>query len=1182
MNKTKTALCCSALLTAALAWGQNPPAGYTTAFADEFDSFNSSVWTCEEGYQRNNEAQNYTKDNVYATGGNLVLKATKRNEVLWLPRPDWGPSEAQECWYNSGSVWMAKQGFGYGIYEVRAKIPTGLGYWPAIWTTGDAYEWPYNGEIDIMEYYPSTTGNHPHSIHANVAYGAETERWKASWNSNEQAVDDASFGSQYHIWKMEYTDDYIKLYCDDQMLNYTMLNNTVNKRADWFPYDNLNPYRDPNNKQQIRLNLALGGNLGGSLANTTFPAEYLIDYVRVYTPDGTEFDVPSGYSYAGKDGNLIANGSFEDPGFTTEVTKVWSEETQSEPSYTIVKGHLPYWKVAQDPYNVRASIETESGRGNYLKLERDAYHAWGDGTVTYHVKGLTPGKTYTLSSLIKTTGSATHGFRIYQCDDKGYKTYSIISDLVAPDNGSWTTYSQSFKATSKNIAIEIYIANPWNNNKGNSAASFMVDDVTLTDGNGGTTVDPTPGGDVSVDIVNPSFDDNGSYTTRANYVISDFNGWGMALSDGSTLEGASWHAVAAQLLDEGDRKFLRMERFAHAGENGWSVTLKATSTPVSVTPGKEYTLTFDSRCTIDGDWNTWNNDAQSWMAAGVSVEGTTGTDGHTELLTQGLGAEWATHPIKFTPSGNTITIVCSVRKIWGDAVSGYCDFDNFKLTTEGDTPVQPEPEILPVLYFHGQLTNGWKLMPAYLMSETDGIYTVSMPLLYGNFKLTTEELAAGEHQYATQNYSMAYGTEYSCPQSTEAGKDMAMADFGLNCTVTFDYNKKTIKIDGQRVGDLKINGVTAAKNDNGVYTWTLDKLESAFTITNDAGLTFTTSNSSMGNKTEYACWTGSAAMKTAEKLKDVTVTFDLFNKTLKVEGTIDSGGVIEQPSAENMLVNPSFDIYDGVGTLGYAPYGPDSNPTWYKFGSANSLPGWTMPKFDEWAGAWYWGVQPGVMKRADGTSFLRLWRHHDANSNNGWQVGNDDDTYHFFVEQEISGLTPHKEYFICFDVRHNAASSSEVENAGYARSAAEPYQGHGIKIIDADGTELIHEVAPGGQVTLVDYNGNEKAAVEDGDGWQNVKIMFNAKSPTAKVRLYMYNPSMKQNWMTFADFDHGEFYENPVQTGISNVSAEGEGAETVIAVYNLTGVRVADSLSNLPSGIYIVRTTKGTYKKVIE
>ena len=143
--------------------------------------------------------------------------------------------------------------------------------WPAIWTLGITKPWPANGEIDVMEFY-QVKGEK--TILANAAWADETKR--ANWDEakipfSEFLKKDPAWSEKFHIWKMEWTEDYIKLFLDGELLNEIELSKTLNP-------DGFNPFHQPH---YILLNLALGSN-GGDPSQTKFPKAYVVDYVRVY------------------------------------------------------------------------------------------------------------------------------------------------------------------------------------------------------------------------------------------------------------------------------------------------------------------------------------------------------------------------------------------------------------------------------------------------------------------------------------------------------------------------------------------------------------------------------------------------------------------------------------------------------------------------------------------------------------------------------------------------------------------------------------------------------------------------------------------------------------------------------------------------------------------------------------
>jgi len=247
------------------------PAGYVLAWSDEFDvdgAPNPKNWNFETGFVRNQELQWYQAKNASVAGGLLVIEA--RREQVANPNysatgADW-KTQRQYAQYTSSSTTTSGQ-WTYGRFEMRARIDTDQGMWPAFWTVGSTGEWPSGGEIDIMEYY---NGN----ILANVAWGTSTE-WVAKWDSVAKAITsfgDAQWSSKFHVWRMDWDDQNIVLSVDDTQMNTTSLATAVNP-------DGTSPFKK---NQYIIVNLAIGGQNGGDPSATTFPARYEIDYVRVF------------------------------------------------------------------------------------------------------------------------------------------------------------------------------------------------------------------------------------------------------------------------------------------------------------------------------------------------------------------------------------------------------------------------------------------------------------------------------------------------------------------------------------------------------------------------------------------------------------------------------------------------------------------------------------------------------------------------------------------------------------------------------------------------------------------------------------------------------------------------------------------------------------------------------------
>lgn len=281
--------------------------GRKLVWSDEFNTdgaFDASMWVPENGFCRNNEDQWYQGENATVKGGTLVITAKKERKAN--PNYDAGSSDWKKnreyAEYTSASL-VSNFTFNRGTLICRAKLPCKPGTWPAIWTTGyytgwpdGAWEWPYGGEIDIMEYYPNRSTGLP-SIHANVCWGTN-KRWSGAWDSMNvptDSFDELDWDYKYHEWRMDWDMDNIMLYCDGQLINQIELSKIANGEGSWWG-DNAwnagawrNPFTDTDWNpchQQIFLNLALGGNNGGAIDDASAPFEYLVDYIRVYqNPD---------------------------------------------------------------------------------------------------------------------------------------------------------------------------------------------------------------------------------------------------------------------------------------------------------------------------------------------------------------------------------------------------------------------------------------------------------------------------------------------------------------------------------------------------------------------------------------------------------------------------------------------------------------------------------------------------------------------------------------------------------------------------------------------------------------------------------------------------------------------------------------------------------------------------------
>jgi len=242
---------------------------YSLVWSDEFDgtSLNSANWTPETGGGGwgNNEQQTYTSDssNLRVDSGNLIIQAVK-----------------------SGSAWTSariksqdKRSFQYGKIEFRAKLPTGIGPWPAAWLLGNnisSVNWPTCGEIDVMEWRGNPTSDANtvgHALHSATRNGSNPVE-----PPSRSAVVNPS--SAFHTYAVVWTANNL-VFSVDGVDKATLTPPTADAAAfqkEFF----------------LILNLAMGGSyVGNTIASSVTAATYEVDYVRVYQAASATVTAPA-------------------------------------------------------------------------------------------------------------------------------------------------------------------------------------------------------------------------------------------------------------------------------------------------------------------------------------------------------------------------------------------------------------------------------------------------------------------------------------------------------------------------------------------------------------------------------------------------------------------------------------------------------------------------------------------------------------------------------------------------------------------------------------------------------------------------------------------------------------------------------------------------------------------------
>ncbi|HNY32496.1 MAG TPA: family 16 glycosylhydrolase [Fibrobacteria bacterium] len=217
-----------------------------------------AIWGYENGYVRNQELQYYTNSpkNVVVTGGALRLRLQKE-------------AMGGKNWTSASIITMGKKTFQYGRIEVRAKLPPGMGSWPAIWTLGANGSWPAGGEIDIMEYdrnqWPADTNLiDPFRVTGTVHYADAAGKHAAS--SGDVFMDDPT--KDFHVYALEWDAKVMRWFVDDRMFKELDISS-----------DAMSAFRQPH---YLLLNLALNQGAHNPGYDTM---DYLVDYVRYYQVD---------------------------------------------------------------------------------------------------------------------------------------------------------------------------------------------------------------------------------------------------------------------------------------------------------------------------------------------------------------------------------------------------------------------------------------------------------------------------------------------------------------------------------------------------------------------------------------------------------------------------------------------------------------------------------------------------------------------------------------------------------------------------------------------------------------------------------------------------------------------------------------------------------------------------------
>ena len=241
---------------------------YSLVWSDEFDgtSLNSANWVAETGRGPNNdgwgnqELQTYTTNNanLRVENGSLILQAVKSGTN----------------WTSARIKSQGLRSFKYGKIEFRAKLPNGVGPWPAAWLLGtniSSVNWPTCGEIDVMEWRAGYNGSTSdvntvgHALHSTLRHGSNPVE-----PPSRSAV--ANPSSAFHTYAVLWNSNNLIFSVDG-----------VDKATLTPPPGDADAFRQ---EFFLLLNMAVGGAYVGNSSNAVDSAlalaTYEVDYVRVY------------------------------------------------------------------------------------------------------------------------------------------------------------------------------------------------------------------------------------------------------------------------------------------------------------------------------------------------------------------------------------------------------------------------------------------------------------------------------------------------------------------------------------------------------------------------------------------------------------------------------------------------------------------------------------------------------------------------------------------------------------------------------------------------------------------------------------------------------------------------------------------------------------------------------------
>lgn len=250
---------------------------WVTIWKDDFNGtgIDRSKWSNEvNGYGGGNNEQQYYSDSPkysFVKDGNLNMAVYRDAHTT---------SDGKTQPYSSSRLRSMYRGeWTYGRIEIRAKMPSGQGIWPALWmlpTNSPHGGWAAGGEIDIIESRGSEVDKTIGTLH----FG---DNWpKNAYKGGNTKFEGKNAAEDFHVYMVEWKKDEISWFLNGKKWQ------TI-KKEDWFSASAKKSQTAPfDSPFHLIFNVAVGGHFFGDtgqdankLPASAFPQTLLVDYVKV-------------------------------------------------------------------------------------------------------------------------------------------------------------------------------------------------------------------------------------------------------------------------------------------------------------------------------------------------------------------------------------------------------------------------------------------------------------------------------------------------------------------------------------------------------------------------------------------------------------------------------------------------------------------------------------------------------------------------------------------------------------------------------------------------------------------------------------------------------------------------------------------------------------------------------------